>query len=653
MNPTSKLLWQPGHAFKAHSNLSHFNNWLAENKGMHFENYDYLWRWSVDSPETFWNYLQEYFGLGWQIADEHVISDDEMPFVNWFGGMDVNYAERVFSNRNQSSPALISIKEDGERTELTWQELEAKVGVFQKWLIDQGVQPGDRVAAYMPNTWETTVAFLATCALGGVWTSCSPDFGTPSVVERFSQVEPKVMLVCNAYRYNGKILDRNPEIQAIVEALGSVEKVVQIAYLKEVACNPDFTTWDEVMSGPDFKPFFQALSFDHPIWVLYSSGTTGKPKSIVHSQGGVLLEHLKYLAFHNDVKSGERFIWYTTTGWMMWNYLNATLLLGATAVLYDGSPSFPDLKRLWQLVEREKINHFGTSAGFLMACMNSGLKPAREFDLGALRSIGSTGSPLSPECFEWVYNDVKQDVWLTSISGGTDVCSAFVGGNPWLPVYEGQIQCRALGCKLEAWNEEGSAVRNEVGEMVITKAMPSMPLRFWGDKEYRNYISSYFDMYPGVWRHGDWIKLTPEGGIVIYGRSDSTLNRGGVRIGSSEIYRALNAVEGVKDSLVVCIDHKDGSQFMPLFVVTENRLTEKLKTEIKTVLRQQYSPRHVPDLIVEVSQIPYTISGKKMEKPIKRILSGEEVSKAINIGAMRNPESVEEYVNLKAEIISA
>jgi acetoacetyl-CoA synthetase len=416
--------------------------------------------------------------------------------------------------------------------------------------------------------------------------------------------------------------------------------------------HPDsWQNWNEIPSS-DTSPVFRRLPFGHPIWVLYSSGTTGHPKAITHSHGGVLMEHLKYLILHNDVKKGERFFWYSTTGWMMWNFVQASMLAGASMVLYDGSPAYPNLKAMWSYTEAASINHFGTSAPFLVACMKREMEPAKNFNLESLRSIGSTGSPLPPDAFDWVYEKVKEDIWLCSMSGGTDVCTAFVGGVPLKPVYEGEIQCRALGCDLHAFNDEGQAVKNEVGEMVICKPMPSMPIFFWNDPDMERYKSSYFDMFNGIWRHGDWVSVNDRGGLVIFGRSDATLNRQGVRIGTSEIYRAMNKIKEIKDSLIVNLELEGGKHYMPLFVMLNEdvQLDEALKSKIKKTLRQTYSPRHVPDEIMEVKDIPYTISGKKMEAPVKKILLGRPLEKSINLDSMRNPECVRIYLDLAKKI---
>ncbi|MEO0338950.1 MAG: acetoacetate--CoA ligase, partial [Bacteroidota bacterium] len=523
------------------------------------------------------------------------------------------------------------------------------------YLRAAGVQAGDRVVAFLPNIPEASIAFMAACSIGAVWSSCSPDFGASSVVDRFQQIEPKIIFAVDGYQYNGKAYDKKAIVADIIELLPSVEQVVFVPYLDTNATltsSRSVITWTAIMASPVTPLSFERVSFDHPLWVLYSSGTTGKPKAITHGHGGALLEHYKYLAFHNDVHLGERFFWYSTTGWMMWNYVQAALLAGATIVLYDGSPSFPNLNVLWELAEQAGIHHFGTSAPFLVACMKKDLAIHKDQNLAPLRSISSTGAPLPPEAFDYIYEKIKEDLWLVSMSGGTDVCTAFVGGNPILPVYEGHIQCRALGCALEAWDEDGLSVENEVGEMVITKPMPSMPIYFWNDPDDLRYLTSYFAKYEGVWRHGDWVKITPRKSLIIYGRSDATLNRQGIRIGTAEIYRSVNKIAAIADSLVVNLELSGGRHYMPLFVVLNESkpLTETISAQIKGQLRADYTPRHVPDDIVVCPEIPYTISGKKLEAPVKKILLGIPTGKAANKDAMRNPWSLDFFIDFAKEL---
>lgn len=639
-------LWTPSKKFVEQSNLTAYTNWLRQVYGLNFSNYADLRHWSVGYPEKFWETIAVYFKVIWHQPYLSVMSDDPMPHTRWFKDGQLNYAEHIFRNATDKYPAILFQSERQPLTAISWAQLQQQVAALQSYFLSIGIKSGDRVAGYLPCIPEATVCLLACMSIGAIWSSCSPDFGTESVMERFEQIEPVVLIATDGYSYGGKQFDRMAEVTALSARLTSLKKTILIPYLNkspETKGIAQIVNWVEVMSTPYKELRFAPLDFSHPVWILYSSGTTGIPKAITHSHGGVLLEHFKYLALHNDVKPGERFFWFSTTGWMMWNFVNAALLTGATIVLYDGSPGYPDMNILWQLAEAAPIHHFGTSAPYIIVCNKSGIRPRDTFNIDSLRSIGSTGSPLPPEAFDYVYDHIKKDLWLCSMSGGTDVCTAFVGGCPWLPVYEGEIQCRALGCDMYAYDENGNPVWDEVGEMVIAKAMPSMPVFFWGDTSFEKYKSSYFDTYPGVWRHGDWLKITKRETLVISGRSDATLNRQGVRIGTAEIYRAVDTVEAVKDSLIVNIELPGGGDYMPLFVVMREgfSLTTEIAGMIKQVLRQTYSPRHVPDEIIAVDDIPYTISGKKMELPVKKILSGRALEKSINIGAVKNPDSLE------------
>lgn len=649
-----KQLWQPSKKSIANSNLTAYQNWLKKSKLNDATNYEELWQWSVDNIEDFWVSIWNYFGIQADGKPTKVLSSHDMPQVKWFEGTNVNYAEHIFRNKTSKSPAILFKNEESALTSISWVELEQKVASFKNFLELEGVKQGDRVAAYLPNIPEATIAFLATNAIGAIWSSTSPDFGNSSVVDRFSQIEPKVLITVDGYAYGGKPFEKTNEVNQIINQLPTLSSVVLIPYLNKQSTLYFSNTilWDETISDNKATLSFNRVAFNEPIWVLYSSGTTGKPKAITHSVGGILLEHLKYLTFHNDVKPGDRSFWYTTTGWMMWNYVQASLLCGATIVLYDGSPAYPTMDAMWQFIEEAEINHFGTSAGFIAASIKAGVTPQRSFNLSSLRSIGSTGSPLSPESFDWIYNEVKKDVWLASISGGTDVCSAFVGGNPNWPVYSGEIQCRALGCKLEAFNEVGEPVLNQMGEMVISEPMPSMPIFFWSDTTFKKYLASYFEVFPSKWRHGDWTEITERNGVIIYGRSDSTLNRGGIRIGTSEIYRAVEGLNMIEDSLVIYLD-KDEQDFMPLFVVLKNKvvLNKELIKTIKKTIREACTPRHVPDDVIEIREVPYTISGKKMETPIKKILLGQPANKVISKDAMRNPNSLKFFMQLATKTL--
>lgn len=624
-------------------------NWLAQHHDLHFTNYAELHAWSVDDVARFWQSLCDYFELRFHTQPNTVLEGTAMPGQRWFPGATLNYAEHLFQHARAGETAIYFQSEQHDLLEISWEELESQVASMRAYLQSLGVKAGDRVAAFLPNIPEASIAFMACCSLGAVWSSCSPDFGVGSVVDRFQQIEPRVLFAVDGYQYGGKPFPKIEAVKDLAQQLPSVEQIVLIPFLDpetRASALPNAVLWNETFNADAGPLEFDPVPFEHPIWILYSSGTTGLPKAITHSQGGVLLEHLKYLHFHNDLQPGEHFFWFSTTGWMMWNFVQASLLCGASMVLFEGSPGYPDLNVLWRFAERAKISHFGTSAPFLVACMKAGLKPGSSFNLSHLRSIGSTGSPLPPEAFEWVYKAVGEHIWLCSMSGGTDVCTAFVGGCPIEPVYLGEIQCRALGCALEAWSEDGQPLVDEVGEMVITKPMPSMPIYFWNDPNNERYQDSYFEHFPGVWRHGDWVRLTDRGSLVIYGRSDATLNRHGVRIGTAEIYRAVNQLEEIQDSLIVNLELDGGEHYMPLFVKLQpnTSFSEELQKRIKQILRSTYSPRHVPDEIIEVPDIPYTLSGKKLEAPIKKILLGHPIEKAANLGAMKNPESIQAFL---------
>ena len=652
MNQVPNVLWRPSRRLRQRSHLNKFMNWLRRYHGLDFATYRELWQWSVQEPAAFWEKLAGYFKVRFHSPYRKVLEYESMPDVTWFEGATLNYAEHIFRHRTDAHPALIFMSERESLVEISWAELEHQVAALQHYLRRLGVGKGDRVVAYLPNIPQATVAMLATISLGAIWSSSSPDFGVDSVLDRFGQISPKVLIAVDGYQYGGKRYDKRDVVQSLIARIPSLEKVILIPYLNPRVKVGDFAgavSWRQALRHRGGELHFEPVDFSHPLWVLYSSGTTGAPKAITHSHGGNLLEHLKYLALHNDVRAGERFFWFSTTGWMMWNFVHASMLVGATAVLYDGSPGYPDLHVLWRLAEKAPIHHFGTSAPFIMACANAGLRPGRDFDLKQMRSIGSTGAPLPPEGFAYVYKNIKRTVWLMSMSGGTDVCTAFVGGNPLLPVYEGEIQCRALGCALYAYDEDGQPVVNQVGEMVITKPMPSMPVFFWNDPGKERYRASYFAMYPGVWRHGDWTIVTERDTVIILGRSDATLNRQGVRIGTAEIYRTVEKLPEVKDSLVVNIELGGGKDYMPLFVVLNAgyHLDDALIKKIKTRLRKEYSPRHVPDAVFAVPDLPYTISGKKMELPVKKILKGTPPARAAKKDAMRNPDSLRHFVRFR------
>lgn len=640
------ILWEASPDEKKSAAISLYMEWLQVNHQLSFSNYDALYSWSIENADDFWRSLVSFYDLFSYPDRKPVITHRQKDFIGtqWFEGVTLNYAEMIFRRATDQHPAILFSDElNPAIRSVSWQELKKQVASLSGWMRSVGIQKDDRVAAVLPNSPEAVVAFLATQSIGAIWSSCSPDFGTSSILERFAQIEPRLLFVINEVNYNGKRIDKTNLLIDLPPALPTLCATVLVS--AEEVVPTGFVSWINIMNTPGGELQFEPLPFQHPLWILYSSGTTGKPKAIVHSVGGNLIEHIKVLLLHWDVRAGERFFWYSTTGWMMWNFSIASLLAGATLVIYDGSPAFPSLGRIWEMAAAAGVNHLGVGAAYLIQCQRAGIVIEAN-RLPALRTIGATGSPLTPEAADWVYQSVKKNVWLISFSGGTDVCSGFVGGCILLPVYRGEIQCRLLGCDLVALNEQGEEVENEVGEMVIKQPMPSMPLYFWNDDGDLRYRSSYFEKFPGYWWHGDFIRISSRKGITIYGRADATLNRDGVRIGTAEIYRVIDAFSIVGDSLVVCIEKKDGSFFMPLFVkMQEGRvLSPELEKEIKISLRNQCSPRHVPDAIFSVPDIPYTISGKKMEIPVKRILMGIPIEKAADPDSVKNPGALQGFV---------
>jgi acetoacetyl-CoA synthetase len=651
------LLWEPSETYRSGSRIADYMRWLAEHRGLRFETYDALWHWSVADLEAFWASVVEFGGVRFARPAERVLGARSMPGARWFEGAELNYAENVFRHAADDRPALLFQSETRPPEEMSWAQLEAQVAAIAAALRAMGVSRGDRVVAYMPNIPETVVAFLAAASLGAIWSSCSPDFGVNAVLDRFAQIEPTVLFAIDEYTYGGKLFPRQSTVRALQVGLPSLKHSVLVTRDPSVRSDRDEARgsmptllWDDLLAAHAATQLaFEPLPFDHPLWVLYSSGTTGLPKALVHSHGGVVVEHVKLLALHNDLRAGDRLFWYTSTGWMMWNFVVGGLLVGATPVLYDGNPAYPDLDTLWRLAAKTRLKLFGTSAAYLMSCRKASLDPGRAFDLSALRCVGSTGSPLPSEGFGWVYAHVKRDLWLASVSGGTDVVSAFVAGCPLLPVRAGELQCRALGASVDAFDEQGRSLIDETGELVITLPMPSMPIFLWNDDaDASRYRASYFDMYPGVWRHGDWIRFTSRGSAVIQGRSDSTLNRLGVRVGTSEVYSAVEGLPEIRDSLVLGLELPDGGYYMPLFVVLAEgvQLDDELKRKINATIRTQCSPRHVPDQIVAVPAIPRTLSDKKMEVPVKKLFMGVPLEKAANVGATRSPAAVEYFADL-------
>lgn len=650
-------LWEPSEELKQHANITRYMQWLERDKGVRLSTPEALWAWSVTHLEDFWASLWDYYQIKASKPYTTVLAERKMPGAHWFVGAELNYTEHVFRHATASRPALLFQSERQPLTAVSWEELRQQVGLVANALRAIGVQRGDRVVSYMPNIPETMIAFLAAASLGAIWSGCSPDFGTSSVIDRFQQIEPKVLFAVDGYQYNGKAFDRRPILSELQKRLPTLQQTILVPYLSKDATTEGLThavVWHELLKGSAALTFEQ-VPFDHPLWVLYSSGTTGLPKAIVQGQGGIVLEHLKSLDLILDLKADDHFFWYTTTGWMMWNFLVAGLLVGCTILLYDGSPAYPDMGRLWQFAQDSRMTFFGTSAGYLTSCQKAGIEPGQTYDLSRLKAIGSTGSPLPPEGFHWVYEHIKQDVWLISTSGGTDVCAPFVGGCALLPVYTGEIQCRALGVKVEAFDEQGQPLVDEVGELVITEPMPSMPLFFWNDPEGKRYQESYFDMYPGVWRHGDWIKITPRGSAIITGRSDSTINRMGVRMGSSEIYSVVEALPEVLDSLIVGVEQPGGGYYMPLFVVLREgiELDDALKKKINDTLRKNLSPHHVPDEIIAIEEVPRTLNGKKTEVPVKKLFLGVPVEKAVSRDALANSHAIDFFIDYVQQVRAA
>ncbi|WP_420117960.1 acetoacetate--CoA ligase [Micromonospora sp.] len=646
------VLWTPPADVRERSRIGGYLRWLREHRGLDFADYDALWQWSVTDLDAFWRSIWDYFAVVAHTPPTATLSDAAMPGARWFPGATLNYAENVLRmpGRADDDPVVVAHSQTRPPVTLTAAELREQVRRVAAGLRRLGVTAGDRVAAYAPNIPETYVLLLATSSLGAIFSSCAPEFGTRSVVDRWQQIAPKVLVAVDGYRYGDKPVDRRAEVAAIRAALPSLTRTVHVPYLHPsgTADVPqDALSWAELAAETDEPLTFTPVPFDHPLYVLYSSGTTGLPKPIVHGHGGILLEHLKMLALHHDLGPADRFFWFTTTGWMMWNFLVSGPAVGATIVLFDGNPGHPDLGALWRLAEETGTTYFGTSAPFLLACRKSGLVPKQIADLSALRGVGSTGAPLPAEGFTWVYDTVGTDLQLQSLSGGTDVCTGFVGGVPLLPVHAGEITCRALGAKVEARSSDGTPVLGELGELVITAPMPSMPVGFWNDTDGSRYAEAYFDVYPGVWRHGDWITINERGGCVITGRSDATLNRGGVRLGTAEFYSVVEGLDEVVDSVVVHLeDDEGGAGELLLFVVLAEglELDDALRKKIARELRTALSPRHIPDEIHQVRAVPRTLSSKKLEVPVKKILTGTPVESAAAKGALANPESLTAFV---------
>jgi acetoacetyl-CoA synthetase len=630
--------------------MTRYLRWVRDQGLADAADYDALWRWSTDELESFWTSIYQYFDVRASGSPNTVLARAAMPGAEWFPDIALNYAENIFARReHDDGPAVLHASEDQAVRELSWPTLRTAVAEAAEGLRSLGVGRGDRVAAYLPNVPEAIIAFLATASIGAIWASTSPDFGAASVIDRFAQIEPVVLIATDSYRYGGRAHDRAEALDALRDSLPGLRATVLVSG----APRPGTMAWTELLQlGRGAQLRFERVPFAHPLWTLYSSGTTGLPKALVHSHGGILLEHLKTHRLHLDLQAGDRFFWFTTTGWMMWNYLVSGLLTEAPIVLYDGNPGYPTLGRLWDVVAEAEVSVFGTSASFLAACMKAGIEPARDRDLSALTALGSTGSPLSPEGFDWVYEQLGDEVWLSSTSGGTDVCTAFLGGVPLLPVHRGELQARCLGVDLHAFDEVGAPVIGQVGELVVRRPMPSMPVRLWGDDDGTRYRESYFDLYPGVWRHGDWIEITSRGTVIVFGRSDSTINRSGIRMGTSEIYRAVLALPEIVDALVVDLPRPGTEGWMPLFVVLAEgaELDDELERCVLDTIRTRCSPRHVPDEVHVIAEVPRTITGKVLEVPVKRILMGTPPDRAASRDAMANPASLAPFVAMARAI---
>ena len=644
--PAGAVLWEPDDDALTTTRMGRFLTAARTASGRDLPDYDALWAWSVEDLDGFWRLVAEELDVVWDTPPTTMLADATMPGATWAPGATLNYARHALRG---DGTALVAHSQTRDRTELSYDELRDRVARCRAGLQRLGVGRGDRVVAYLPNVPETIVAFLATASLGAVWSSCAPEFGVEAVVDRVTQIEPTVLLAVDGYRYGAKTVDRREQVAAIRAALPSLEATVVLPYLDPDATLPDAVPWTVLLAEPG-ELAFDPVPFDHPLYVLYSSGTTGRPKAIVHGHGGIVLEHCKVLGLHHDLGPGDRFSWFTTTGWMMWNYLTSALLVGATAVLFDGDPGHPDLRTLWRLAAEESLDVLGVSAPFLLTCRKEGLSPGTELDLSGLGQVGSTGAPLPPEGFAWVHDAVGAHVQVVSASGGTDVCTAFVAGAPLVPVWAGEISCRCLGCDVEAWAPDGTPLVGERGELVITQPMPSMPVRFWGDEDGSRYRRAYFEPFGDVWRHGDWLTITDRGSCIITGRSDATLNRGGVRMGTAEFYSAVDELDWVAASLVVHLEETGGPGDLVLFVApATGDLDEDRRAQLADVLRERLSPRHVPDEIHAVSDVPRTLSGKKLEVPVKRLLQGEDLAEVASEGALENPECLDEYVAIAAE----
>ncbi len=640
----NKILWTPSEERASASTMAEFERFLNDTRGLTFDDYNALWRWSIEDLEGFWAAIWEFFDIRASKPYDRILASRDMPGAQWCPGAELNFTDQIMKHvdARADTPAIISLSETRGRVALTWGEMRAQVASVAHHLRAMGVGQGDRVAAILPNTEVSLVAFLAVVSLGAAWSICAPDMGHVAILDRFKQIAPKVLIAQDGYVHAGKTVDRREILAEIGAGLPSVEQFVTLPVVGELP--EGHIAWDS-LTGDDVTYEATQVPFDQPLWIVYSSGTTGNPKPIVHGHGGVALEMAKQ-SLHHDLRPGDRFSWLTSSGWIMWNVHFMALGQGATVCQYDGAPNHPDMLAVWRFVADERINFFGAGAAFFAGCLKAGVTPRTAVDLGALRSLGSTGSPLSADAYDWIYSDVKEDVWLAPISGGTDLAGAFVLGHPGLPVRAGEMQCRALGNAVRAFDINGAELIGEVGELVCTEPLPSMPLFFWGDEDGSRLHESYYDTYPGVWRHGDWISINEDGASVIYGRSDATINRRGLRLGSAEIYQAVEGLDEVMDSLVVDLEFLGRESFMPLFVVPAAGVPfdQALKDKINAAIRSGVSARFIPNEIVEVTEIPRTLSGKKLEVPVKKLLLGGEAGKVVNRDSMANPASFDFFI---------
>lgn len=644
-------LWVPDPDAAARSALASFARHVERKHGVQLTGYPDLWRWSVEHLEEFWSAIWETSDIRSEQPPNDVLSSAEMPGAVWFPGVRLNYVTHVFRDRDPDLVAVVEATEDGRSSAITWAELRRQTTVVAEALQARGVGPGDRVVGYLPNAGAAVVAFLATASLGAVWSACGPDYSAAAAANRLAQLEPTVLVCADGYHYAGRRHDRREEAVTLSRLLTAITSVLHVPHLGLPPGGFDVpvTSWDDVLATTPRSPLAPLpVPFDHPLWVLYSSGTTGIPKGLVHGHGGVLLDDHKVARLHLDLTPDDRLFWYTTTNWMMWNFAVSALVVGTSMVAYDGSPAHPKPDQLWRLCAEHGVTVFGTSPGYLQASQRHGDEPSRTHDLSTLRLIGATGSPLATASYHWVHEQFGPSVPLMPMSGGTDMVSALAIGAPTVPVWPGEISCPALGVALDAYDDAGNSVREDVGELVITKPMPTMPVFLWDDPDGRKYHDAYFDVYPGVWRHGDWVTITERQSVVIHGRSDATLNRMGVRLGSADIYAIVEDVPGVRESLVVGIDLPEAKYWMPLFVVLDDgcELDDGMRQSISDRLRQEASPRHVPDEIIAVSAIPHTRTGKKLEVPVKRILAGAEASEVLSLGAIDDPASLDAFVDL-------